>query len=197
MIRSILLLIQWRSGTAVCSLLRDIPPLGDCAIAAALCMRIMRTCACTGCVAGAVGGAGARAGAVVGARAFAVAVAGLRARVRLLAPARLRLRVGVRARARLLVTVRLRFRFRGCARGRGCWRPCGCGCGGGCGGGCARGYGGWCPRGCGARALDANARALLWHPGICSIVSRARSDLSDAGRLTRTRAFVAAFLCIT
>ena len=59
----------------------------DCAIVAALYMRIMRTCACTGCVAGAVGGAGARAGAVVGARAFAVAVAGLRARVRLLAPA--------------------------------------------------------------------------------------------------------------
>ncbi len=59
----------------------------DCAIVAALYMRIMRTCACTGCVAGAVGGAGARAGAVV--------VVGLRARVRLLAPARLRLRVGV------------------------------------------------------------------------------------------------------
>ncbi len=68
----------------------------DCAIVAALYMRIMRTCACTGCVAGAVGGAGARAGAVVGARAFAVAVAGLRARVRLLAPARLRLRGGGR-----------------------------------------------------------------------------------------------------
>ena len=47
----------------------------DCAIVAALYMRIMRTCACTGCVAGAVGGAGARAraGAVVGARTVAVA----------------------------------------------------------------------------------------------------------------------------
>ena len=102
----------------------------DCAIVAALYMRIMRTCACTGCVAGAVVGAGARAGAVVGPRAFAVAVAGLRARVRLLVPARLRLRLGVRAgavvgaravavavaglraRARLLVPVRLRLRWR-------------------------------------------------------------------------------------
>ena len=102
----------------------------DCAIVAALYMRIMRTCVCTGCVAGEVVGAGARAGAVVGPRAFAVAVAGLRARVRLLVPARLRLRLGVRAgavvgaravavavaglraRARLLVPVRLRLRWR-------------------------------------------------------------------------------------
>jgi len=81
--------IRYRLDCAIVHIKSEHEPCGvDCAIVATLCMRIMRTCACTGCVACAVVGAGARAGAVVGARAFAVAVAGLRARVRLLAPAR-------------------------------------------------------------------------------------------------------------
>ncbi len=81
--------IRYRLDCAIVHIKSEHEPCGvDCAIVATLCTRIMRTCACTGCVACAVVGAGARAGAVVGARAFAVAVAGLRARVRLLAPAR-------------------------------------------------------------------------------------------------------------